>query len=139
VLLQRHAGVLSVSGVGYRRWSGYGGIERSGDIEEGTDEEAARTLGLKLHVPACEHGTRVRAGLRRAVKQLQAGGMGRRATIRGKPADICSLRGFRILTRLYGPAVCWLMAPTLSNLCVKFGTRSVRQCPITNVLCGNVN
>jgi len=40
-----------VSGVGYRRWSGYGGIERSGGIEEeGTDEEAARTLGLKLHV-----------------------------------------------------------------------------------------
>jgi hypothetical protein len=23
-----------VSGVGYRRWSGYGGIERSGGIEE---------------------------------------------------------------------------------------------------------
>jgi len=40
----------SPCGVGYRRWSGYGGIERSGGIEEGTDEEAAPTLGLKLHV-----------------------------------------------------------------------------------------
>jgi hypothetical protein len=64
-----------VSGVGYRRWSGYGGIERSGGIEEGTDEEAAPTLGLKLHV--------LRASTERAfepafaaLKQLQAGGMG---------------------------------------------------------------
>jgi hypothetical protein len=63
-------------GVGYRRWSGYGGIERSGGIEEeeGMDEEAARTLGLKLHV--------LRASTERefepvfaALKQLQAGGM----------------------------------------------------------------